>query len=57
LAALFLNPDYRIGIWGALIWFLCGMAYFAFYARRRLILSPEEQFALNLEASAQEASP
>jgi ethanolamine permease len=48
LTALFLNPDYRIGIWGALIWFLCGIAYFAAYARRRLILSPEEQFAVSL---------
>ena len=28
------------------MWFLCGIAYFAFYARHRLILSPEEEFAM-----------
>ena len=27
-------------------WFAAGVAYFAFYARRRLILSPEEEFAM-----------
>jgi ethanolamine permease len=48
LTALFLNPDYRIGVAGAAIWFLLGLAYFAFHARRRLILSPEEEFAVAL---------
>jgi ethanolamine permease len=46
LVTLFLNPDYNRGVIGAAIWFLCGIAYFAFYARTRLILSPEEEFAL-----------
>lgn len=46
LVALFLNRDYNLGVVGAAIWFLCGIAYFAFYARKRLILSPEEEFAL-----------
>ncbi|MBV8572586.1 MAG: amino acid permease [Acidobacteriaceae bacterium] len=46
LIALFLNPDYRPGAWGALVWFGCGLIYFAVYARHRLILSPEEEFAL-----------
>ena len=46
LAALFLNPDYRPGAWGAFVWFLCGLLYFAVYARKRLILSPEEEFAV-----------
>lgn len=50
LAALFANEDYRIGVWGAAIWFVCGVAYFAVYARHRLILSPEEEFALALAA-------
>lgn len=45
LVTLFLNSDYRPGIWGAAVWFLLGIAYFAFYARRRLVLSPEEEFA------------
>lgn len=46
LIALFLNPDYRPGAWGAFVWFLCGLLYFALYARKRLILSPEEEFAI-----------
>ena len=46
LAMLFLNRDYRLGVIGAAIWFLCGIAYFALYARKRLRLSPEEEFAL-----------
>jgi ethanolamine permease len=49
LLALFLNPDYRPGAWGALTWFLCGLLYFALYARKRLIRSPEEEFALQRE--------
>jgi ethanolamine permease len=48
LAALFLNPDYRAGVIGAAVWFALGVVYFAAYARHRLILSPEEEFALNL---------
>jgi ethanolamine permease len=47
LVALFLDPDYRPGAWGAFVWFACGLLYFAVYARKRLILSPEEQFAVN----------
>jgi ethanolamine permease len=45
LVALFLNPDYRPGVLGAAVWFLLGIAYFALWARRRLVLSPEEEFA------------
>jgi ethanolamine permease len=50
LVALFLNPDYRPGAWGAFVWFLCGLVYFAVYARKRLILSPEEEFAIRQTA-------
>jgi ethanolamine permease len=46
LVFLFLNLDYRLGVAGAGIWFLCGIAWFALYARKRLILAPEEEFAL-----------
>jgi ethanolamine permease len=46
LVTLFLNPDYSRSVSGAALWFLAGLAYFAFYARRRLILSPEEEFAI-----------
>jgi len=45
LLMLFLNPDYRPGVIGAALWLLLGMAYFALYARKRLILAPEERFA------------
>ncbi len=60
LAALFVNEDYRIGVWGAAVWFVCGVVYFAAYARSRLILSPEEEFALALgaqEPAAGKAAP
>ena len=46
LVTLFLNPDYSRSVSGAAFWFVAGLAYFAFYARRRLILSPEEEFAM-----------
>jgi ethanolamine permease len=46
LVTLFANADYRRGVLGAAAWFAAGVAYFALYARRRLILSPEEEFAM-----------
>jgi ethanolamine permease len=46
LVTLFVNPDYNRGVLGAAVWFLLGIAYFAFYARRRLVQAPEEQFAI-----------
>ncbi len=46
LVTLFLNPDYNRSVWGAAVWFLLGIAYFALYARRRLVRSPEEDFAI-----------
>ena len=55
LGALFLNPDYRIGVVGAAVWFALGVAYFAIYARHRLILAPEEEFALNLNRASNES--
>ena len=48
LAALFLNPDCRIGVLGASAWFVVGLLYFALHARKRLILSPEEKFAVSM---------
>jgi ethanolamine permease len=46
LLVLFFNPDYNKGVLGAAVWFALGIAYFALYARKRLILSPEEEFAM-----------
>lgn len=54
MVTLFLNPDYRIGVVGAAVWFVLGVAYFALYARHRLILAPEEEFALNLQQASRE---
>jgi ethanolamine permease len=45
LWTLFRNPDYNKGVIGAAIWFLLGLGYYAVYARRRLVLAPEEATA------------
>lgn len=45
LVFLFVNPDYRPGIYGVALWYAISVLYFAFYARHRMILSPEEEFA------------
>jgi ethanolamine permease len=45
LIVLFLNPDYNKGVIGAAVWFLLGIAYYAGYARHRLVLAPEEASA------------
>ena len=47
LVMLFTNPDFRAGVIGVALWFLAGTAYFGFYARKNLVLSPEEAFAAN----------
>ena len=49
--ALVLNPDYRLGVVGAGIWFLFGIAWFALHGRKNLVLAPEEAFAQNVRAS------
>lgn len=46
LVALFLNDDYRPGIYGAAVWFAAGIAYFAIHGRHKLVYSPEEEFAI-----------
>ena len=46
LVCLFVNPDYRPGVYGVALWFAGSLVYFAVYARHRMILSPEEEFAL-----------
>lgn len=45
LVFLFLNPEYRLGVWGCAVWYVLGLGYFAIHARHQLILSPEEEFA------------
>jgi ethanolamine permease len=46
LAALFVRDDYRPGVVGVAIWFVLAILYFALIGRKKLILSPEEEFAM-----------
>ena len=45
LVFLFVNEEFRPGIYGVAIWYALSVVYFAVYARHRMILSPEEEFA------------
>lgn len=47
LIFLFLNDDYRKGVIGCAVWFVAGLIYFAIHARHHMVLSPEEEFALD----------
>ena len=42
----FADPIYRQGVFGVAIWFAVGILYFALIGRHKLVLSPEEEFAL-----------
>jgi ethanolamine permease len=46
LAALFVRDDYRPGVVGVALWFVAAIGYFALVGRHKLILSPEEEFAM-----------
>jgi ethanolamine permease len=46
LVSIFLNEDYRPGVYGVAVYFILGIIYFAVAGRHRLVLSPEEEFAL-----------
>ncbi len=47
LVALFvIDPVYRKVVVGAAIWFALGLIYFAAYGRKRLVMAPEEAFAI-----------
>jgi ethanolamine permease len=46
LAALFWRDDYRPGVIGVAIFYLAALAYFSLSGRNKLVLSPEEEFAL-----------
>ena len=46
LISLFWNSDYRPGVVGVAIFYAVAVAYFAFAGRHRLVLSPEEEFAV-----------
>jgi ethanolamine permease len=40
------DPTYRNGVYAALLWYVAGVLYFALFGRHRLVLSPEEEFAM-----------
>ena len=44
--AIFLNEAYRPGVYGVAVYYMLGVLYFAVVGRNRLVLSPEEEFAL-----------
>ena len=48
LIAIFLNSAYRPGVYGVAVYYVLGVLYFAIAGRHRLVLSPEEEFALTL---------
>jgi ethanolamine permease len=41
------DPVYRAGVYAVAVWFVLGIIYFALFARHRMILSPEEEFAMS----------
>jgi ethanolamine permease len=54
-----LNPDYRLAILAIAAVFVLGLVSFAVWGRRRLIMSPEEEYALSggLHADGSAGSP
>jgi ethanolamine permease len=47
LIAIFWNADYRPGVYGVAIFYVVALLYFAIAGRHRLVLSPEEEFAMS----------
>ena len=41
------DPVYRNGVYAVAVFYVLGLAYFALWGRHRLILSPEEHFAMS----------
>jgi ethanolamine permease len=46
LGAILYNADYRPGVYGTALFYVVAVAYFAAAGRHRLVLSPEEEFAM-----------
>ncbi|CAN5557028.1 amino acid permease [soil metagenome] len=45
--AVLINPDYRNAVIAIVIFYIVGLAIFGFYGRHRLVLSPEEEYAVS----------
>lgn len=57
LVSLFVvDPAYRNVVFGAAVWYALGLLYFAVWARKRLVYSPEEEFAATLGKSSVDAA-
>jgi ethanolamine permease len=56
IVLLFHNPDYRPGLYGAAAILIGGIVYFMLRRRHRLVASPEETFALELERRSKATS-
>ena len=41
------DPVYRVGVYATAVWYALGIIYFAAFGRHRLVLSPEEEFAMS----------
>ncbi|MNY45218.1 hypothetical protein D3C86_1803050 [compost metagenome] len=46
------DPNFTKGVLWVAVWFAVAIAYFAFVGRHRLILSPEEEFAMEHKQAA-----
>ena len=46
LVYLLFDAEFRPAIVGCVIWFACGLVYFALHGRHQLVRSPEEDFAI-----------
>jgi len=44
--AVLINPDYRNAVIAIVIFYIVGLLIFGFYGRHRLVLSPEEEYAV-----------
>jgi ethanolamine permease len=49
------DPVYRTGVVGVAIWYALAILYFALHGRKRLVMSPEEEFALKHRKGAEPA--
>jgi ethanolamine permease len=47
IAFQLIDPVYRQGVYGVALWFAVGITYFALIGRHKLVLSPEEEFAMS----------
>lgn len=47
-AMMFHNPSYRPGLYGCVVVYVLGVAYYAFYGRHKIVMAPEEEFAMRV---------